>query len=209
MTAPDLYLLDPSAPSPTPILVHCFDGHLGLMSIVEVEHDVFYVIAEDYDQPSNTNTPGRNAIYRIDMCVQPPKIGLVAKFPDVVLLNGMARLSANSSLLLVGDAGAGVVYSLNVGSGKTAVVIDDGSMKPPKGAPVGLDGIKIQDNSLYFTNAPLGTFVRVPLNGDGTPAGAAEVLLTGWEIDDFAFGPDGESSFGHGSYPSPPFERNS
>ena len=172
------------------------------MAIVEVEHDVFYVIAEDYDQPSNTNTPGRNAIYRVDMCVQPPKISLVAKLPDVVFLDGMARLSANSSLLLVGDGGAGVVYSLDVGSGRTAVVMDDASMKRPEGAVVGLDGMKVQDHYLYFTNAFVGTFVRIPLNGDGTPAGAAEVLLTGWEIDDFAFGPDGESGFWHGSCPS-------
>lgn len=165
------------------------------MGIVEVEHDVFYVIAEGYDQPSNTVTPGLNAVYRVVMCEQPPRIGLVAKFPDAVLLNGIARLSANSSLLLVGDAGAGVVYSLDVGSGETAVVMDDASMKPPKGRLVGLDGMKVQDHNLYFTNAPLGTFVRVPLNGDGTPAGAAEALLTGWVVDDFAFGPDGECGF--------------
>lgn len=99
----------------------------------------------------------------------------------------MAVLNAEDGLLLVGDAGAGVVYRLNVHNGAIAVVIDDPTMKPPTGRPVGIDGIQIRDNTLYFTNAPKGLFVGIPLKADGTAAGPAEVLATGLEVDDFTF----------------------
>lgn len=185
LTSPDLYLIDPAHPQP--VLVHSFSGYQSLLGIAEIQPDNFYVIVGNYSQPTNTNTPGSWNVYHVNMHVQPPNVRLSAHFPEANLLDGMAVLSAEDGLLLVGDAGAGVVYRLNVHTGATAIVIDDPTMRPPAGAPVGIDGVQIRDNTLYFTNAPKGLFVSIPLKADGTAAGPAEVLATGLEVDDFTF----------------------
>lgn len=65
------------------------------------------------------------------MRAQPLRISLSAHFPEANLLDGMAVLNSENGLLLVGDAGAGVVSRLNVHTGETAIVIDDPNMKPP------------------------------------------------------------------------------
>ena len=82
-------------------------------------------------------------MYRVDMCGKHPKVTLAASFPNSNLLNGIAALGVNDSLLLVGDAGAGEVYRLNGRTGETKVVMNDQIMKPPKGAPVGIDGLRM------------------------------------------------------------------
>ncbi|KAG6991200.1 hypothetical protein G7Y79_00055g089760 [Physcia stellaris] len=190
VTSPDLYLVDPSKPDP--VLVHKFTNHLSLLGIAELEHDIFYVIAANYSQPDNHNTPGACAVYQVDMCKSPPSVALVAHFPKAVFLNGMAVLSKRDKLLLVGDAGAGVIYRLDAKTGDIAVVMDDPLMKPPKGAPVGLDGVQIRDKNLYYSNAPLGLLVRTPLCANGTAAGPAKVILRDVEIDDFTFDAAGQ-----------------
>lgn len=185
VTSPDLYLVDPSKPDP--VLVHSFSNHLSLLGIAELEHDHFYVIAANYSQPDNHNTPGTSDVYQVDMCGVFPAVKLIASFPDAVFLNGMAVLSVKDKLLLVGDAGAGVIYRLNTKTGDIAVVMDDPLMKPPQGAPVGLDGVQIRDKSLYYSNAPLGILVKTPILANGTAAGPAKIILRNVEIDDFTF----------------------
>jgi len=145
------------------------------------------VIVGNYSQPTNTNTPGSWNVYHVNLRAHPRHVTLSAYFPEATLLNGMAVLSAEDGLLLVGDAGAGVVYRLNFHTGATATAIDDPSMKRPADAPVGIDGVQIRDHDLFFTNAPKGLLVKVSLKADGTAAGPAEILATWLEVDDFTF----------------------
>lgn len=52
--------------------------------------------------------------------------------------------------------------------------------------PVGVNGIKVHDGYLYFTNSGKGTLGRVPVNTvSGAVAGPAEVLVSGIQPDDF------------------------
>ena len=185
MTSPDLYLIDPI--NRQPVLVHSFTDHLGLLGIVELQHDHFYVIAGNYSQQTNTNTPGAWDVYCVNMNIHPPAIAHTAHFLNAVLLDGMAALSANEGLLLVGDAGAGVLYRVHVDTGVVEVAIEDPIMKPPQGSPVGIDGIKIRDKTLYFTNAPEKLLVKIPLHDNGSAAGSPEVISKAWEVDDFTF----------------------
>lgn len=185
MSTPDLYLVDPT--NPKPVLVHSFTNHLSLLGIAELGHDIFYVIAGNYSHPTNINAPGVYNVYRVDMNVQLAAVTLSAHFPDAILLNGMAAISIDADFLLIGDAGAGVVYRLCVNTGAVSVAIDDPTMKPPSGASIGIDGLQIHDKNLYFTNAPEGLFYKIPLHVDGTAAGSAEQLFNGWGMDDFTF----------------------
>ncbi|KAL8823433.1 MAG: hypothetical protein Q9191_005858 [Dirinaria sp. TL-2023a] len=185
MTSPDLYLIDPT--NRQPVLVHSFTNHLGLLGIVELQHDVFCVIAGNYSQQTNTNTPGAWDIYCVNMLLHPPAVVHSAHLPKAVLLDGMDVLNASEGLLLVGDAGAGILYRVCVHSGAVEVVIEDPTMKPTPGNPVGIDGIKIRDKTLYFTNPCEKTFVKIPLHDNGTAAASSEVVAKGAEVDDFVF----------------------
>ena len=134
ITSPDLYLLSPSTPSSPPTLVHHFANHLSLFGIAELTRDKFYVIAGNYSQPDNHNTPGAWDVYCVDLCEDKPKVGLVKHFGNATLLNGMAALPDGKGVL-VGDAGAGKVYRLDAATGKVDVAMDEELMKPPVGAP--------------------------------------------------------------------------
>ncbi|KAL8669688.1 MAG: hypothetical protein Q9168_005730 [Polycauliona sp. 1 TL-2023] len=185
LTTPDLYQVNPSNGKAT--LIHRFTNHLSLFGIAELGNDIFYVIAGNYSQPMSTNTVGAWDVYRVNMGVTHNRVTLASHFPNAVLLNGMAVLNAKTGLLLIGDAGAGVVYRLNVNTGVKTVVIDDPSMKPPAGTPVGIDGLQVHKNTLYFSNANGGTFNKIPLRAVGTAAGPVVVLTRDLDIDDFTF----------------------
>jgi hypothetical protein len=64
-------------------------------------------------------------------------------------------------------------------------------MKPVPGpVAVGINGIQIYKGSLYFTNSFGLTFNRVPINSNGSAAGAASVVAKNGIGDDFTFGVD-------------------
>ena len=99
---------------------------------------------------------------------------------NVIERDGIAFL--NDKFVLVGDAGAGKVYRLCIGTGAVAVALDHPIMKPPVGIPVGIDRIKIRDNTLYYSNAPLELFVKVPLHANGSVFGSSEILLSDVQV---------------------------
>lgn len=192
LTSPDLYLIDPFHAGRS-VLVHSFPDHLCLLGIAELQPDVFYVIAGNYSQKTNANPPGAWDVYSVDMRAPGPKISLSGHFPDAILLNGMAVLNSSAGFLLVGDAGAGIVYRLNVHTGAIAVVMDDPLMKPPSGGPVGIDGLQIRHSQLYWTNAGQGLLIKTPLSADGTAAGPSMILMKGLEMDDLALATTGDA----------------
>ena len=55
------------------------------------------------------------------------------------------------------------------------------------------NSLEIHNNTLYFTNAPLGTFVSVPLNANGTAAGPPTTHLQDLEVDDFTIDANGHA----------------
>ncbi|KAL8831848.1 MAG: hypothetical protein Q9191_000637 [Dirinaria sp. TL-2023a] len=192
LTSPDLYLIDPFRAGRS-VLVHSFSDHLCLLGIAELQPDVFYVITGNYSQRTNANPSGAWDVYSVDMRAPQPKIGLSGHFPDAILLNGMAVLNSRAGFLLIGDAGAGIVYRLNVHTGAIAVVLDDPLMKPPRGGPVGIDGLQIRHSQLYWTNAGQGLLIKTPLYADGRAAGPSTMLMKGLEMDDLALDTTGDA----------------
>ena len=118
----------------------------------------------------------------------PANITKIADIPEGVFLNGMTALDGDGNVLIA-DSGKGVVWRLDTNSGDYKIAIDDPLMKPAAGARVaiGINGIKIRNGTLYFTNTFQFTFNRVSINSNGTAAGAAEVVVQNGMCDDFAF----------------------
>jgi hypothetical protein len=104
-------------------------------------------------------------------------------------LNGLTVLNKAAGTVLVGDAGAGVVYRVDTNSGQYQQVLSDPLMTPagPPFPQLGINGIHICSNFVYWANTFQGVFARIPIHADGTAAGPAAVLVNIGLGDDFTF----------------------
>lgn len=120
-----------------------------------------------------------------------PKTSKIADIPEAIFLNGMTRLYSSGSIL-VADSGAGVVYRVDTSTGKYTAVIDDPLMKPvatSEYSQLGINGVHIRDNALYFTSSIQGVLARVPISVNGSAEGPAVAIVnnTSTVMDDFTF----------------------
>jgi hypothetical protein len=125
-------------------------------------------------------------------------VSKVTDIPEGVSLNGIAALNESQGLLVVGDAGAGVVYTLNVHTGNYSKTIDDPTMKPSSSYPIGINGIKVRDGYLYYiSEAQELVFSRIPVNTTSSaPTGPAEIIATNIFGDDFSLDQAGNAYVG-------------
>lgn len=108
----------------------------------------------------------------------------------------MARV--NSHTLLIADSMKGVLWSLDIHTGKTVVALDDQSLKPGRDAAgnfikAGINGLRIDSNYAYFTNSATGVLSKVAIDCDtGELHGGVETLADDMvDADDFAIRKDG------------------
>lgn len=112
---------------------------------------------------------------------------MVATFPGSVFLNGITVLSKTKKWLLVSDSGAGVVYRLEVKTGKVVKALEDPLMEPKRPSIFGINGIKIWNGQLYFTNSDQNILGRMPIEDDGTSRASAIQVTKIDGPDDFTF----------------------
>lgn len=112
--------------------------------------------------------------------------------PQARLLNGIAF--AAPDLVLVADSLSGTVLSLRPSSGLVSVWMADASMRAADSGSehaLGVNGLKVHEGWLYFSNWARGALYRVRLTSTGAPAGSPEVFATAGPVDDFTFENDG------------------
>lgn len=193
ITTPDLYQIDPFTPNSAPVLVHHFADHKAVFGITETTTDIFYVATSNYSSadPTDPNPVGAYDIYEVDIRHGASKAILTknANLPNARLPNGMTTLRASDGIILIADSFAGLLYRLNTHTKQVAIAIDDPTMKAPPTSktPFGINGIKIRDRFLYFTNSATSSLVKIPISPiDGTATGPAVVLTTNAKgADDF------------------------
>lgn len=126
-----------------------------MLGIVELEQDVFYVVAVNVSTVSAT--PGLKSIWKVNLrgsrsCSARNRASclfattsLVANITSAQLLNGMCRLEPNNnSTLLIADYAVGNVVKLDVETGAYEAIIDETSMKPlATGLLVAINGIHV------------------------------------------------------------------
>ena len=106
----------------------------------------------------------------------------------------MALLNESRGLVVIGDAGAGQVFTVDVKTGTYSRTIEDPTMAPTPSTRPEINGIKIRGGYLYYTTSAQATCNRIPINGaDGSLAGPAGVLARFLEGDDFSFDPAGNA----------------
>lgn len=205
LTTPDLWEIDPSGKRKAR-LVHHFREHLGLTGITEMKPNLYYVAGGNVTiikaagaatstgfTLSGANVPGAWDIYAVDKSCRPLKIYKVAHVGQAINIDGITTLNAEKGLLLLSDSVAGLIYKLDVYTGKSETVIDDPSLKNVPTIAIGVHKLRIRDGYLYFDNSAQQTFVRIKINPDGTKAGEAEILSTGINSNGFDFDTKGDA----------------
>lgn len=190
LSAPQLYQVDPDGKG-DPILIHTFPNAPGISGIAELGQDVFYIATSSLNVTTFTFSPGSSSVYKVDMQAAPAQVSKVADFPLALFLNGITVLDQRN--ILIAEAIGGVVYRLNVVTGKAIIVIDDLLMKTTL-VPFtpGVNGLNIRNGNLFFTNSNLNIAARQAINPDGTAKQKARIVVRTPTPDDFALGPKAE-----------------
>lgn len=129
-------------------------------------------------------------MWKVDLNRLPVKATKITDIPSGVFLNGATNLNDNGAIL-VADSGAGTVYRVDVHTGNYTIVLDQPTMNYTASAlislHIGINGLHVRDNYLYYTSSTLGIFARIPIHPDGTANGAAEIIAHNGFGDDFIF----------------------
>ena len=198
-SAPTIYLLDPTQVTPSAELLHTFPDATSCLGITETSTDVFAVVVGNVSLTTFGGVAGSFSIWSVSLeQSSTPVVKKIAAIPQAKILNGLTHLQDNPDIVLAADSEAGIVYSLNVVSGVSAVAIQNSALGPGS-ASLGINGLHVDStgNNLYYTNSALGTFGRIPINAsNGQAKGAVTVLATapkGGNYDDFAIDSQGNS----------------
>jgi hypothetical protein len=198
LTSPELYLLNPSDPKEA-LLVHKFEDVFGLTGIIEAKEDVFYVAGSNYNLATSSNEAGSDFVWEVDMTSfskdSKANIKKIAHLTGAGLLNGVELFSKEEGTILIADSEIGVVWKANVNDGKVENIIEVDEMKPlpPPALQIGINGLKVRDGYLYWSNTGLKLFCRIKIDGEGKAIGPVEFLERDILIDDFVFDKKGNA----------------
>jgi hypothetical protein len=198
LSAPEVYLLSSTNAFP-PLLLAQFPSHTAVLGVVELGHDVFYAVVGNFSVKTFESGWGSYGIFKIDLnghtagaqkaahgklgkqAAKGVKVAKVADLPLAGLPNGLTVLNPNTGLLLVADSTKGLVWSVNVFTGKTGIAINDPSMAPNAGLSgglsLGINAVSVSNGYLYYDNSNTVSFYRIAVNlTTGHATGPAELL---------------------------------
>lgn len=153
MTTAELWDVDPATKNATRLFKFPLSSASG---ITEYAPDKFAVLV------GGSGPAGGYGVWKVDMTADPPSIASFMNGTGWGIVNGMTTLSSDT--VLVADAGKGAIYSVNMTSGASATVINDAeALGAPPGAAFafGVDGIRLFNGSLFFTNIQKETVGKV------------------------------------------------
>lgn len=160
---------------------------------------IFYVAGGNFNCAAYKNEPGTYLVWEIDLSRLDASGGgeanvrEICAIPESGLLNGMC-LAPSVGAILIADSEVGCVWRVEVGSGAYEKVLDMEEMKPlkPPGLNIGINGIKVRDGWLYWSNTGKKTFSRVGIDEE-KQVGDVEVLVRDCLVDDFCFDKNGNA----------------
>ncbi|KAI4157952.1 MAG: hypothetical protein LQ342_007878 [Letrouitia transgressa] len=194
-TSPDLYLIQPLSANPNPQLIYRFAGSTSALGITEVSPDTFQVGVTNASGPGQA-VPGTSKLYQVTFprrYSSKAKISLTANIPNITAPNGLLTLNKNK--ILVADSVKGLIFAVDLKTGKSRVAITDSLFATTERLPVGVNGIKLQGNALYFTTSAQNLLGKVNINlKTGAALGPATKIVNGLPpavgYDDFALRDD-------------------
>lgn len=163
MSSPQLFELDPTNLESSQTLF-TFPGVSTVSGISELEHDVFVIAAGNFSAQAHLGTPGTWSFWKVDFTAfDSPKISKLIDVPVAHVPNGLTTLS--SVVVLVADPGLNSTWALNVDTLQYYLAVDAPEMTPPRTITrdLAINGIKVSDQYLYWTNSVADTFYRIKL----------------------------------------------
>lgn len=144
---------------------------MNMTGITELEPGIFYVSGK-------TDDGGSSAIFSVDMrpflilpngtVFTPAVVKEIGSTPSALLLNGMTYLRRSDNFVLVADSLLGGVWKFFVDTGEYHLIIKDPSMVGPPNtiqiAALGINGLRTQNNTLFYCNSGTQTFYRMPVS---------------------------------------------
>ncbi|KAH8892872.1 hypothetical protein GQ53DRAFT_745877 [Thozetella sp. PMI_491] len=102
-------------------------------------------------------------------------ISKVISIPTFIMPNGLAPLPSHTDVVMGADSN-GRIIRLDIQLGTVEVVLEDALLAYNADAvvPIGVNGIKILNGYLYYTNSALGAIGRIPMSADGRTFGSIE-----------------------------------
>jgi sugar lactone lactonase YvrE len=193
-------LANPASAQPELSLIYAFP--LGtVLGITEIRPEVYAVLAENFTGTFSA-VPGTSKMFTFDfndMDSGLPAIKEVATLPNTVNgPDGIAALPGHPDTVLVADMYASLVWAVDISTGTTTVFAQTPEMAEVHNATkMGINGLRVSDSYLYFTNSDLKSVFRLPLDACGSGAGPQAEMVANLTavspvfIDDFTIGRDG------------------
>lgn len=116
------------------------------------------------------------------------------------LFDGVAVINAKKGLVAVTDFAEGNIWLVDMFKNTTTILVEQPVLPPSNGQASSLilaNGMKYKDSKLFFSASQDGTYGYVPVDPNtGKKTGPVKVIYNyGFSIDDFNFGPTGNTYF--------------
>ncbi|KAI1324489.1 hypothetical protein F5Y16DRAFT_380767 [Xylariaceae sp. FL0255] len=193
-----MYTIDPNDPK-APIIAAQVPNKTALSGIAEVAPDVFAIGAGVLG--SYNFTDNSTSVWLVDFHkpadLTATSVSHVADIPEAVIINGFVSLPKNPHIVLTPDSATGKVYRINTLSGEVDVAFANPKLGLPTSyvVPLGMNGLHVHGEYLYFTQSAQKYYGRVKISDTGDKTGAIETVVTmpadGTGYDDFALASDG------------------
>lgn len=201
VASPTLFSFNPTVRNATLDKVYTFPDCTSLTGVIEYKPDVYAVVASTINITTRRADPGSISVWTFKLQGRAPSAQRIAVIANSTLLDGISLVPGNPNLVLAGDPGAGTVWQINLVTGAHSIIVQDAAMAP--GAPppaLGINGLHMQDERLFYSNGQLETFNSVLLAVDGDEVSRAGDSLTlnnvnpvgvDHQYDDFTFDSQG------------------
>jgi hypothetical protein len=187
---PELWSVNPTTKSAT--LVHNFSNVKGLTGITKVGSDSFAIAGSDINLSTTTVTPGSIKIYIVDFQGEHSVVEKAIPVTNARFANGLTTFNQLQNTILLADSFAGAIWKINIKTGEYSIAISDPTMRPNAQVPIGINGVKVLGNYIYWTNSAQKLLCRVHIDNEVRPLGAVEIVSTpDYFLDDFFLLDDG------------------
>ncbi|KAK4110897.1 hypothetical protein N656DRAFT_184733 [Canariomyces notabilis] len=176
----NLVALDPRVASPTVRNVVALGNTTGHTAVAALPNNLYAVAAGEHTPFGFVNNT--MALYVVSITGAPPRGSVVTSIPvpGTMMMNGLAALPRRPYTVLSADSIAGRLLRINTITRQVDVAWTDaalGSGGNPD-IPLGVNGLKIVGDWLYFTNSGQGTLARVRIDAEGNKVGSVQVITT-------------------------------
>ncbi|KAJ5588012.1 uncharacterized protein N7459_003777 [Penicillium hispanicum] len=200
LDVPEVWSVDVASGNAT--RAYTFPNVTGCFGISEIDDDVFAVVTGNFSTATYAPTAGSFSVHQLDFSPQETKDGeralspaasKIAALPEAEALNGMITFTKDSHLVLIADSPKGAVWKLNTQTGEHSIALNDTTMLPAQGQalPLGVNGLKLVDDYIYYSSTTRMEFGRVKVNANATAVGEYEIIASGFLPDNLDVTPDG------------------